>query len=477
MSLRRIFSRPFIYEVRGAPDLIHPASRSGNPITAAHTLVLGVRLNAMEGKGEVWKGDFEDGGLEGWTEAADGQLFTKEYILWQVGDPRFLRAPSMALRSDTQMPDGQPREDDEFIEFTKDDCRRTFRGRSSDSLWMGELGAETEPISAVFYGKPIPAQMLKRIRMLPVGDIADELRAAGMGLANLTRNKSSDYVSLVDASRDDGPRVLGRFRLELGVTGFDGDEKNTDAARLDAAPPWGADAKLLSYIRQYGVGPYTCRLPLNKLFSPAGARKIDLNRTETRATLAARRKFIAKWNTKPPGRGPFHQGYDSPFRTARALGYTIDGCDRRELDQQTIPRDILEGLLKKYNPAGHAEERRNMVIRSRPGDWSPTCFTVQLFAVFDWEGNAAVVFDGRLRFARFNPDAQARLHGERAAHIESEREQLRAAAGRGCLIDTSHIPDEPILLSDFMCVGADGKERPLKFQDFDDGPWIEVPTE
>ena len=32
-------------------------------------------------------------------------------------------------------------------------------------------------------------------------------------------------------------------------------------------------------------------------------------------------------------------------------------------------------------------------------------------------------------------------------------------------------------MSDFLFIGADGHERPLTFQDFERGPWIEVPTQ
>jgi hypothetical protein len=108
-------------------------------------------------------------------------------------------------------------------------------------------------------------------------------------------------------------RILGRVR-------FDEFEYSPEFGRLSAIPACGIDERLVDFLRGYGVGSYESKFDLNTLFSTQCLARLHVGRDPRLAFGRTLQKWIASWNNKPPGKGPFNDSRASQRAYAATSG-------------------------------------------------------------------------------------------------------------------------------------------------------------
>jgi hypothetical protein len=118
-------------------------------------------------------------------------------------------------------------------------------------------------------------------------------------------------------------------------------------------------------------------------------------------------------------------------RAWRVLGKPKDG-QTLYLKPDSLPSSSLEAILQRFAP----KRKLDQTIRVRC--WpEPTSFYryrqqskelydslyVQLFAVIDESGRSVIVFDGRLRFGRINPEVAERMRRARRSAYMNQKER------------------------------------------------------
>jgi hypothetical protein len=452
-----MFEYPKIHEIRSAPDMVHPASTPENPITAAYVLV--IRDRSPE-------------------EYIDDEFLDWNYILWWRRNDAFNRELCLALRAETLVPDGEPRANDKFLEFRKDKLRfgdgKNHIRRSPDAPDLHEIGAAAEGFMAALYSTPLRSIAPKTRRCLPDLETSPVLLESGLRLYNLHRGREHISVSIgvPSAGGQQADRILGRVR-------FDEFEYSPEFGRLSAIPACGVDERLVDFLRDYGVGSYESNFDLNTLFSTQCLARLQVGRDPGLAFGRTLQKWIASWNSKPPGKGPFNDSRASQ-RARRVLGKPKDG-QTLYLKSDSLPSSSLEAILQRFAP------KRKLDQTIRVSCWpEPTSFHryrqqskamydrlyVQLFAVIDESGRSVVVFDGRLRFGRINPEVAQRMRRAYQRHQEALNSQ--ETDGQVAILKATDESAFHIMLSDFLRIDSrDNRERPMTVEDFADDVAIE----
>jgi len=97
---------------------------------------------------------------------------------------------------------------------------------------------------------------------------------------------------------------------------------------------------------------------------------------------------------------------------------------------------------------------------------------VQLFAVIDESGRSVIVFDGRLRFGRINPEAAKRMR--RAIQRREEAWRTQETDGQVAILKVTDDSAFHIRLTDFLRIDSrENCERPMTVEDFADDVAIE----
>jgi hypothetical protein len=176
----------------------------------------------------------------------------------------------------------------------------------------------------------------------------------------------------------------------------------------------------------YGVGSYESKFDLSTLFSTQCLARLQVGRNPGLVFGRTLQKWIASWNNKPAGKGPFKDSRASQ-RAWRVLGKPKDG-QTLYLKPDSLPSSSLEAILQRFAP------KRKLDQTIRVSCWpEPTSFYryrqqskelydslyVQLFAVIDESGRSVIVFDGRLRFGRINPEVAERMRRAHQRHQEA----------------------------------------------------------
>ena len=183
-------------------------------------------------------------------------------------------------------------------------------------------------------------------------------------------------------------------------------------------------------------------------------------------------KWIASWNNKPPGKGPFNDSRASQ-RAWRVLGKPKDG-QTLYLKSDSLPSSSLEAILQRFAP------KRKLDQTIRVSCWpEPTSFYryrqqskelydslyVQLFAVIDESGRSVIVFDGRLRFGRINPEVAERMR--RAIQRREEALRTQETDGQVAILKGTDDSAFHIRLTDFLRIDSRGNcEKPMTVEDF-----------
>lgn|GEM_PF-3135400 len=449
---------PFIHEIRPTPDVLHPASTPKEPIVAAYTIVLGIRQKQL----------------------ADS-FITREYGIWRKGNPR--RCPRLALarRAETNAFEGDPAVTDTFIEFNKDALRfDKMAPRPGHGIpdWS-EIGAAATAFEGPLYAPPLRTNTAAKRRLLPKEYLANTLQEWNLAICNLRKKDGSARCLLVHAEGDNPPRPLAT----LYIRAWQSDPINSEAdASILALPASGVDWRLAHYLRKFGDDPYKSVFPLDSLFSEAGINALRVERMVKargrRAPLKRRLKWIAKWNARPEGKGPF-ETYESRIRAFHALGIPYS-MFTLAVHPDAVPKDILQNLLTKVSPgtsisdvtpngvASRASKPRVLKPRKKPE------FHFQFFGVLDRERNCGIVFEGRMRFGVLSAAVATRLEKEGDEAEEENRKMNKA----GAPVAVSFIrtrQETRIMLSDISRPVPGGGERPMQIEDFLSGPWIETP--
>jgi hypothetical protein len=452
-----MFEYPKIHEIRSASDMVHPASTPENPITAAYVLVI------------------RDRSPEGYI---DDEFLDWNYILWWRRRWALLRELCFALRAETLVPDGEAQANDKFLEFSKDKLRFGYREndirRSPDAPDLHEIGAAAEGFMAALFSSPLRSIAPKSRRCLPDQETSPVLLESGLRLYDLHRGREYISVSIgvPAAEGQKADRILGRVR-------FDEFEYNPQFGRLSAIPACGVNERLVDFLRDYGVGSYESKFDLNTLFSTQCLARLQVGRDPGLAFGRTLQKWTASWNNKPPGKGPFNDSRASQ-RAWRVLGKPKDG-QTLYLKPDSLPSSSLEAILQRFAP----KRKLDQTIRVRC--WpEPTSFyrfskqpkelydslDVQLFAVIDESGRSVIVFDGRLRFGRINPEVAERMR--RAIQRREEAWRSQETDGQVAILKVTDDSAFHIMLTDFLRIDSrDNCERPMTVEDFADDVAIE----
>ena len=437
--------------------MVHPASTPENPITAAYALVI------------------RDHSPEGYI---DDEFLDWNYILWWRRNDALNRELCVALRAETLVPDGEPEADDEFLEFRKDKLRfgdgKNIIRRSPDAPDLHEIGAAAEGFMAALYSTPLRSIATKTRRCLPHQETSPILLESGLRLYNLHRGREHISVSIAvpSAGGQQADRILGRVR-------FDEFEYSPEFGRLSAIPACGVDERLVDFLRDYGVGSYESNFALNTLFSTLCLARLQVGRDPGLAFGRTLQKWITSWNNKPLGKGPFNDSRASQ-RARRVLGKPKNG-QTLYLQPDSLPSSSLEAILQRFAP------KRKWDQTIRASCWpEPTSFYryrqqsnelydrlyVQLFAVIDETGRSVIVFDGRLRFGRINPEVAERMRRAYQRHQEALSSQ--ETDGQVAILKATDESAFHIMLSDFLRIDSrDNRERPMTVEDFADDVAIE----
>ena len=452
-----MFEYPKIHEIRSASDMVHPASTPENPITAAYVLV--IRDHNPEG-------------------CIGDEFLDWNYILWWRRRYALSRELCLALRAETLVPDGEPQANDKFLEFSKDKLRFGYREndirQSPDAPDLHEIGAAAEGFMAALFSRPLRSIAPKSRRCLSDQETSPVLLESGLRLYDLHRGREYISVSIgvpaTGAQKAD--RILGRVR-------FDEFEYSAQFGRLWAIPACGVNERLVDFLRDYGVGSYESKFDLNTLFSTQCLARLQVGRDPGLALGRTLQKWIASWNNKPPGKGPFNDSRAAQ-RAWRMLGKPKD-AQTLYLKADGLPSSSLEAILQRFAP----ERKLDQTIRV--SCWSePTSFhrsskqpkalydrlDVQLFAVIDESGRSVIVFDGRLRFGRINPEVAERMR--RSIQRREEAWRTQETDGQVAILQATEDSVFYIMLSDFLRVDSrDNCERPMTVEDFADDVAIE----
>ena len=151
------------------------------------------------------------------------------------------------------------------------------------------------------------------------------------------------------------------------------------------------------------------------------------------------------------------------------------------LKPDSLPSSSLEAILQRFAP------KRKLDQTIRVSCWpEPTSFYryrqppkelydslyVQLFAVIDESGRSVIVFDGRLRFGRINPEVAERMRRANQRHQEALSSQ--ETDGQLAILKVTDESAFHIMLSDFLRIdSSDNCERPMTVEDFADDVAIE----
>ena len=452
-----MFEYPKIHEIRSASDMVHPVSTPENPITAAYVLV--IRDHSPEG-------------------CIGDEFLDWNYILWWRRRYALSRELCLALRAETLVPDGEPQADDKFLEFSKDKLRFGYREnqirQSPDAPDLHEIGAAAEGFMAALFSRPLRSIAPKSRRCLPEQETSPVLLDSGLRLYDLLRGREHISVSIgVPATgTQKADRILGRVR-------FDEFEYSAEFGRLWAIPACGVNERLVDFLRDYGVGSYESKFDLNALFSTQCLARLQVGRDPGLALGRTLQKWIASWNSKPPGKGPFNDSRAAQ-RAWRMLGKPKD-AQTLYLKADGLPSSSLEAILQRFAP----ERKLDQTIRV--SCWSePTSFhrsskqsealydslDVQLFAVIDESGRSVIVFDGRLRFGRINPEVAERMR--RSIQRREEAWRTQETDGQVAILQATEDSVFYIMLSDFLRIDSrDNCERPMTVEDFADDVAIE----
>ena len=162
------------------------------------------------------------------------------------------------------------------------------------------------------------------------------------------------------------------------------------------------------------------------------------------------------------------------------LGKPKDG-QTLYLKPDSLPSSSLEAILQRFAP----KRKLDQTIRVR-GWPEPTSFYrhrqqskelydslyVQLFAVIDESGRSVIVFDGRLRLGRINPEVAERMRRANQHHQEALSSQ--ETDGQVAILKVTDESAFHIMLSDFLRIdSSDNCERPMTVEDFADDVAIE----
>src|SRR5271157_1833789 len=445
-----MFEYPKIHEIRSASDMVHPASTPENPITAAYVLVI------------------RDRSPEGYI---DDEFLDWNYILWWRRNYALNRELCLALRAETLVPDGEPQANDNFLKFRKDKLRFGYGKnrilRSPDAPDLHEIGAAAEGFMAALFSPPLRSIAPKTRRCLPDQETSPVLLESGLRLYDLHRGREYISVSIgvPAAEGQKADRILGRVR-------FDEFEYSPEFGRLSAIPACGVNERLVDFLRDYGVGSYESKFDLNTLFSTQCLARLQVGRDPGLAFGRTLQKWIASWNNKPPGKGPFNDSRAAQ-RAWRVLGKPKD-AQTLYLKPDDLPSSNLETVLQRFAP------KRKLDQTIRVSCWSePTGFHrsskqskelydslyVQLFAVIDESGRSVIVFDGRLRFGRINPEVAERMRRAHQRHQEALSSQ--ETDGQVAILKVTDDSAFDVRLTDFLRIDSrDNCERPITVEDF-----------
>ena len=437
--------------------MVHPVSTPENPITAAYVLV--IRDHNPEG-------------------CIGDEFLDWNYILWWRRRYALSRELCLALRAETLVPDGEPQANDKFLEFSKDKLRFGYREndirQSPDAPDLHEIGAAAEGFMAALFSRPLRSIAPTSRRCLPEQETSPVLLDSGLRLYDLLRGREHISVSIgVPATgTQKADRILGRVR-------FDEFEYSAQFGRLWAIPACGVNERLVDFLRDYGVGSYESKFDLNALFSTQCLARLQVGRDPGLALGRTLQKWIASWNNKPPGKGPFNDSRAAQ-RAWRMLGKPKD-AQTLYLKADGLPSSSLEAILQRFAP----ERKLDQTIRV--SCWSePTSFhrsskqpkalydrlDVQLFAVIDESGRSVIVFDGRLRFGRINPEVAERMR--RSIQRREEAWRTQETDGQVAILQATEDSALYIMLSDFLRIDSrDNCERPMTVEDFADDVAIE----
>jgi hypothetical protein len=327
---------------------------------------------------------------------------------------------------------------------------------------------------AALFSTPLRSIAPKTRRCLPDQETSPVLLESGLRLYNLHRGQEYISVSIgvPSAGGQQADRILGRVR-------FDEFECSPEFGRLSAIPACGVDERLVGFLRDYGVGSYESKFDLNTLFSTHCLARLQVGRDPGLAFGRTLQKWIASWNNKPPGKGPFNDSRASQ-RAWRVLGKPKDG-QTLYLRSDSLPSSSLEAILQRFAP----KRKLNQTIRV--SCWpEPTSFYryrqqskelydrlyVQLFAVIDESGRSVIVFDGRLRFGRINPEVAERMRRAHQRHQEALSSQ--ETDGQVAILKVTDESAFHIMLSDFLRIDSrENCEKPMTVEDFADDIAIE----
>ena len=384
----------------------------------------------------------------------------------------------LALRAETLVPDGEPQANDKFLEFSKDKLRFGYREndirQSPDAPDLHEIGAAAEGFMAALFSRPLRSIAPNSRRYLPEQETSPVLLESGLRLYDLHRGREHISVSIgVPATgTQKADRILGRVR-------FDEFEYSAQFGRLWAIPACGVNERLVDFLRDYGVGSYESKFDLNTLFSTQCLARLQVGRDPGLALGRTLQKWIASWNNKPPGKGPFNDSRAAQ-RAWRVLGKPKD-VQTLYLKPDGLPSSSLEAILQRFAP------ERKLDQSIRVSCWpEPTSFhrsskqskalydnlDVQLFAVIDESGRSVIVFDGRLRFGRINPEVAERMR--RSIQRREEAWRTQETDGQVAILQATDDSAFYIMLSDFLRIDSrDNCERPMTVEDFADDLAIE----